>query len=138
MRAFLDTNVLLDSIVERENQQFSDDAATILKLGKKGVLALCMSILSVPTIAYVLKNVNAARKRAIIQELTSIVEVLPALPGHVYEMLESPLNDIEDALQLFSAKEGGCELIVTRDVGDFSQADIPAITPENLLTRILE
>ena len=138
MRAFLDTNVLLDTIVERDNRQFSEDAAIILELGKNGTLELCMSILSVPTIAYVLKNMNGARKKAIIQDLSSIIEVLPALPEHVHEMLESPLSDIEDALQLLSAKEGRCELIVTRDTGDFAQSDIPAITPENLLSRILE
>ena len=138
MRAFLDTNVLLDTIVERDNRQFSEDAAIILELGKSGTLELCMSILSVPTIAYVLKNMNGARKKAIIQDLSSIIEVLPALPEHVHEMLESPLSDIEDALQLLSAKEGRCELIVTRDTGDFAQSDIPAITPENLLSRILE
>ena len=138
MRAFLDTNVLLDTIVERDNRRFSEDAAVILELGKNGTLELCMSILSVPTIAYVLKKMNGAMKRSIIQDLTSIIEVLPALPEHVHEMLESPLNDIEDALQLLSAKEGRCELIVTRDTCDFVHSDIPAITPENLLSRILE
>lgn len=138
MRAFLDTNILLDTIVERDNRQFSEDAAIILELGKNGTLELCMSILSVPTIAYVLKKMNGTRERSIIQDLTSIIEVLPALPEHVHEMLESPLSDIEDALQLLSAKEGRCELIVTRDTGDFVHSDIPAITPESLLSRILE
>jgi predicted nucleic acid-binding protein len=138
MRAFLDTNVLLDSIVERENPQFSKDADAVLKLGKNGTLELCMSILSVPIIAYVVKSVTVAGKRAIIKNLTSFVEVLPALPEHVIEIQESPLNDIEDALQLLSAKSAGCDFIVTRDLYDFLQADIPAITPEQLLSRILE
>lgn len=138
MRLFLDTNVLLDSILERENPQFSEDASTVLEMGREGTVELCMSILSVPTIAYVIKNVTAARKRAIIQNLTSIVKVLPALPEHVDAMLESPLPDLEDALQLLSAKDGGCELVVTRDLDGFHQSDIPAITPEDLLRRILE
>jgi len=138
MRAFLDTNVLLDSIIERENRQFSEDADLILKLGKNGTLDLCMSILSLPTIAYVVKNVTVAGKKAIIKTLTSYIEVLPALPEHVNEMLDSPLNDIEDALQLLSAKSGGCDIIITRNVADFHQSDIPAITPEQLLNRILE
>ena len=138
MRVFLDANVLLDSILERENPQFFEDAATILDMGRDGTLKLYMSILSVPTIAYVIKNVNSTGKRAIIQILTSIVEVLPALPEHVPEMLESPLQDIEDALQLLSARSGGCELIVTRDVEGFRLSEIPVITPADLLSRILE
>ena len=138
MRAFLDTNVLLDSIVERKNRQFSEDADTILKLGKNGTLDLCMSILSLPIIAYVLKNVTVAGKKAIIKTLTSYIEVLPALPEHVNEMLDSPLSDIEDAFQLLSAKSGGCDIIITRNVADFLHSEIPAITPEQLLNRILE
>ncbi|MBR5703444.1 MAG: PIN domain-containing protein [Bacteroidales bacterium] len=138
MRAFLDTNVLLDSILDRDDRQFCNDAAVILKMGRNGVLELFMSILSIPTIAYVIKNVNAERKRAIIQDITSIVKVLPALPEHVSAMLESPLSDIEDSLQLLSAKEGACDIIVTRDLNGFQQSDIPAICPADLLSRILD
>ena len=97
-----------------------------------------MSILSIPTIAYVIKNVNAERKRTIIQDITAIVKVLPALPEHVTAMLESPISDIEDSMQLLSAKDGACDIIVTRDIDGFRQSDIPAISPEDLLSRILE
>lgn len=138
MRAFLDTNVLLDSILDRDERRFCEDAAAILKLGRNGLLELCMSILSIPTIAYVIKNVNAERKRTIIQDITAIVKVLPALPEHVTAMLESPISDIEDSMQLLSAKDGACDIIVTRDIDGFRQSDIPAISPEDLLSRILE
>jgi hypothetical protein len=97
-----------------------------------------MSVLSIPTIAYVIKNVAVTVKKAKISNLTSLVNLLPSLPEHVNEMFESPLDDIEDALQLLSAKSGGCDIIVTRDVEDFAFSDIPAITPSDFLTRILE
>ena len=138
MRAFLDTNVLLDAVVVREIIRFSNDADTIIRLGKSGAVELYMSILSIPTIAYVIKNITSDRKKAIIQELTSTLKVLPSLPEHVQAMLDSPMQDIEDALQLESAKSGGCDLIVTRDVSDFESSDIPAITPSDFLDRILE
>lgn len=138
MRAFLDTNVLLDAVVVREIIRFSNDADTIIRLGKSGAVELYMSILSIPTIAYVIKNITSDRKKAIIQELTFTIKVLPSLPEHVQAMLDSPMQDIEDALQLESAKSGGCDLIVTRDVSDFESSDIPAITPSDFLDRILE
>ena len=138
MRAFLDTNILLDGVLNRENQQFPKDAAAVIKTGREGTVELYMSILSIPTIAYVIKNVTSAKKKTIIQDLCSVVKVLPSLPEHVSEMLNSPLNDIEDALQLLSAKSGGCDIIVTRDIEDFALSDIPAITPEDFLSRILE
>ena len=61
-----------------------------------------------------------------------------AFPEHVSAALESSLTDIEDALQLLSAKEGGCDIIVTRDQEGFRLSNIPAITPEDFLSRILE
>ena len=138
MKVFLDTNVLLDTIVERDNPQFTDDASTILSLGETQAIELFMSALSIPVIAYVIKNVNAARKKAIIKDLISIVKVLPSLPQHVENILECSMNDIEDALQLQSAKEGPCDIIVTRDIADFKESDIPVISPQDLLSRIIE
>ena len=138
MRAFLDTNVLLDSVIERDNPQFCKDADAILQAGKNGMADLYMSVLSIPTIAYVIKNVPAFVKKTKLCTLKSIVKVLPSLPEHVDAMLESSFPDVEDALQLLSAKEGGCDLIVTRDLEDFRLSDIPAISPEDFLSRILE
>ena len=96
-----------------------------------------MSALSIPTIAYVLKNMSPATKRIIIGELVDIVKVLPSLPGHVANMLESQINDIGDALQVQSAAEGGCDVIVTRNIHDFKLSEIPAISPDDFLSRIL-
>ena len=138
MRAFLDTNILLDGVLSRDKSLFSKNAAAIIKMGREGTVELCMSILSISTIAYVIKNVTSAKKKSIIQDLCSVVHVLPSLPEHVDAMLKSPLRDIEDAFQLLSAKEGGCDLIVTRDLEDFRLSDIPAIAPEDFLSRILE
>lgn len=138
MKAFLDTNILLDALVVRTDPKFSENAEIILGLGENGTLDLCMSVLSIPTIAYVLKNMTADKKKAVIQDLTSIVNVLPSLPEHVTNMLDSPMKDIEDALQAESAKEGQCDIIITRDTTDFRHAGLPVISPDELTKRILE
>jgi len=137
MKVFLDTNILLDTLVERSNQVFTDNAITLLGLGENGVIDLYMSALSISTIAYVLKNMTSVRKKEIIKDLTSIVKVLPVLPEHVDNMLESPMKDVEDALQVQSAKEGLCDLIVTRNESDFKETDILVICPEELLKKII-
>ncbi len=138
MRVFLDTNILLDTIVSRDNLSFAQNAATILSLGDNGTVELYMSALSVPTIAYVLKNMTPAAKKTIISELVDIVKVLPSLPEHIAKMLESQMSDIEDALQVQSAAEGGCDVIVTRNIHDFKLSEIPAISPDEFLRKILE
>ena len=137
MKVFLDTNILLDILVERDNKEFTENAMTIVELGSDGAIDLYMSILSVTTIAYVLKNMPVAKKKGIIKELTTTVKVLPSLPEHVNEMLESQMKDIEDAMQVLSAREGQCDLIVTRNLKDFGDADMPVIDPKDFLGRIL-
>lgn len=137
MKVFLDTNILLDTLVERANQEFTDNAITILGLGENGVIDLYMSALSISTIAYVLRNMPSVRKKEIIKDLITIVKVLPVLPEHVNNMLESPMKDIDDALQAQSAKEGCCDLIVTRNESDFKEAGLPVIGPDELLKKII-
>lgn len=137
MRVFLDTNILLDTLVSRDNPVFAENAATILSLGDSGAVELFMSALSIPTIAYVLKNMSPSAKKTIIRELVDIVKVLPSLPTHVTNMLEGQMTDIEDALQVQSAVEGCCDVIVTRNIHDFKLSKIPAITPDDFLHRIL-
>ena len=62
--------------------------------------------------------------------------VTPLLPVHVTNMLDSRMSDIEDALQVQSALEGECDIIVTRNIQDFSLSEIPAIAPDDFLGRI--
>lgn len=137
MKVFLDTNILLDVLVERDNKEFTENATTILELGSNRVLDLYMSVLSVTTIAYVLRHMTAARKKGIIRDLISIVKVLPSLPEHIDNMLECQMNDIEDAMQVQSAKEGQCDIIVTRNITDFKDAGLPVISPDDFLKKII-
>lgn len=55
MKVFLDTNILLDTLVERSNLKFTDNAMAIFGLGENGVIDLYLSALSMSTIAYVLR-----------------------------------------------------------------------------------
>lgn len=137
MRVFLDTNVILDAIVRRDDPGLTENATLILSLGEAKVVDLYMSVLSIPTVAYVLKNMTASAKKGIIRDLTSFISVLPSLPGHVGSVLEGSLPDIEDALQVKSAMEGPCDLLVTRNGKDFAASPIPVISPEDFLNRIV-
>lgn len=135
MKAFLDTNVLLDILVIRDDERFREDAATLLQLGKDGFIELYMSVLSIPTIAYILKGHTNLQKRRTIKGLLSMVRVLPSTGEHVSGMIDSPIGDIEDAMQFQSALEGACDLIVSRD-RDLRSGSLPVFTPEELLAQI--
>jgi PIN domain-containing protein len=44
-------------------------------------------------------------------------------------------SDFEDAVVASAAEASGCEIIITRNIGDFADAPIPAVTPEEFLVR---
>ena len=138
MRVFLDTNILLDAIVKRNAPHLTENATMILSLGEAGVIDLYMSVRSVPTIAYVLRNMSATAKKGIIRDIVSVVNILPSLAGHVDAMLEGSNDDIEDALQIQSAMEGSCDVVITRNGKDFSTSPIPVLSPGDFLNRVLE
>lgn len=137
MRVFLDTNILLDAIVKRNDPHLTENATMILSLGEERVIDLYMSVLSVPTIAYVLRNMSASAKKGVIRNISSVVRILPSLAGHVDAMLEGNTDDIEDALQIQSAMEGSCNLIITRNGKDFSSSPIPVLSPDDFLRRVV-
>ena len=138
MKVFLDTNVLLDAIVKRNIPHLTEDATMILSLGEERVVDLYMSVLSVPTIAYVLRNMSASAKKGVIRNISSVVRILPSLAGHVVAMLEGNTDDIEDALQIQSALECPCDLILTRNVKDFASSPLPVLSPSDFLRRVVD
>jgi hypothetical protein len=49
--------------------------------------------------------------------------------------INSEFKDFEDALQNFAAQKGGnINVIVTRNVKDFTKSEISVLSPENFLT----
>ena len=136
MKVFLDTNVLLDAYDERDDSRFFEDAWKILSLGVERYCKLYMSVISVPVLAYVIKGMTASEKKALIQRITEVVTPLPSLPEHISKIIEMPTKDIEDAMQMLSAQEGGCDVIVTRDAAGFEGCEIPVVSPANFLRRI--
>ena len=54
MRVFLDTNIILDLLLERDGFQ---DSATIFQMQEDGKIRLCVSFLTMVNVAYVYKKI---------------------------------------------------------------------------------
>lgn len=134
---FLDTNVLLDDILSRDG---AGSAKTILQLGVDKDIRICLSILSTVNIAYV------ARKAVPHEKLVEVFDqylkhfvLLPNSDSDVYAYVHGGRNpDYEDAMQIACA-ESNCDVIVTHNKKHFAPyTDMPVLTPEEFLDRILE
>jgi predicted nucleic acid-binding protein len=135
MRLFLDTNVVLDLLGERK--PFYESIAKIATLADKEQITLVVSALSYSTVNYILmkhenreKVIGKLQKFKVISEICSLDEVI------IEKGLNSKFKDFEDALQYFSALKNGCNIIITRNVKDFKESEIPVMTPAEYLTTI--
>lgn len=66
--------------------------------------------------------------------LSNILTVAGASQDEVINAIQNEdFSDFEDCLQDKCAKEAGCDYIVTANLRDFINSEVPAIAPDELL-----
>lgn len=117
MKVFLDTNILMDFVDNRENREY---AKNIIELGKCGIIQLFASHLSFANMGYILRHRTQEERYRMIRNARKITTVLPC-----------------DATQLDCALAAGCDVIVTNNKRDFYEfCQIPFLTSEEFLLQI--
>ena len=131
---FLDTNVLMDFVDNRENREYAE---TIIELGKTGVIQLYASYLSFANMGYILRKRQEDERYRMIRNARKIVTVLPCDSDQLDSTLASPVKDYEDMLQYQCALAAGCDVIVTNNKRDFQEfSELPFLTSEEFLLQI--
>jgi len=135
MKLFLDTNVMLDLLGERE--PFYISAAKIATLADKRKLKIIVSALSFATVSYFLtkyeglkKTKDKLRKFKIISGICELDELI------IEKGLNSDFPDFENSLQYFSALRTECDIIITRNGKDFKKSQIPVMTPIEFINSL--
>ena len=135
MKLFLDTDVMLDLLGERE--PFYIPAAKIATLADKRKLRVIVSAFSFATVRYFLtkyeglkKTKDKLRKFKIISGICELDELI------IEKGLNSGFTDFEDALQYFSALRKECDIIITRNGKDFKKSEIAVMTPSEFLNSL--
>jgi len=133
MKVFLDTNIVVDVVTQREPQSKSSSA--LLTLAEKGVIDGFVSAITFNNLYYIArKEVGAAKAMQAIAVLRDICKVV-ALDGKIIgKAIDSGIADFEDAIQFFSAMQIQADYLVTRNPRHFPQDYVPVMTPEALLT----
>lgn len=131
MKAFVDTNIILDVLLKREGYV---EAAKVLLAGGQDKGMLCTSVLSMANVVYILRK--KLQGNALYVELGKLSKfVIPVgLSAEDYEQaLQLKAKDFEDALQYFCALSNECTAIITRNKKDFKYSTIKVLSPEEFL-----
>lgn len=136
MRAYIDTNILVDLVLAR--QEFLPDAQRVFALGYAGEAGLMVSALSFVNTIYLGKKYKFPSEEVLskLQMISDFVDVVDLRGQNVVDMLDSGWKDYEDATQHRSAVEEQADCIVTRNKKDFKASTIEVLTPAEFISRI--
>lgn len=132
-KILIDTNVLLDYLLERE--PYFENAKQVVISCVEGKVKCCIAAHSIPNMFFILrKDFTAKERREVLTNLCSIFDVEGIDKSKLLSGLSNEdFSDFEDCLQMECAKAYEADYIVTRNVTDYVTSEIKAIEPEDYL-----
>lgn len=131
-KIFLDSDVILDILLFRPG--FYEPAANLIALANQ--YDFVTSAVAFVNVHYFLERYDRSNKfdsLAKIHAVISIVEV----GEHIIDMaLKSRNRDFEDTIQYYAAMSAKADVIITRNIKDYKQFTIPAMTAADFLKTL--
>ena len=135
MKILIDTNIVLDMLLERE--PFANDSAKIFELAENEKVEAFLTANSITDIVYILrKNYGKEQIRDAIFELMKFIKIVSITSSDISKAFNYLFTDYEDALQTQCAIKIKADYIVTRNTKDFKSEFAQAITPSELIAMI--
>ncbi len=135
-KLYVDTNIVIDLLSGRA--PFYEEAAMLFSLADRKQIELAVSSLTIANTSYtLLRQLDANKTKSILRKLKLMVNILP-LDDKVIGLAlnDETFSDFEDGLQYFTAIENGQELIITRNLKDFKNSKLPAMTAKQFIDAI--
>ncbi len=133
---FLDTNVIIDLLIDRK--PFSEPVAQLFELAEKGKITLYISALSYSNIYYIVRKTCTHRQMiSLLRDLEAITTTLDVTKQVIADSLNTGFKDFEDAIQYNTAiSVKKITAIVTRDAKGFKNDAVAVFTPGEVLNII--
>ncbi len=97
----------------------------------------CVSALTVPILWFLAeKNLSGREAKKLVNEAIKGFSIASLDSRILNEAFKSEISDFEDAIQLYSAINSKCGLLITRNKKDFGPNNkLDILTPEEFLTK---
>ena len=135
MRVLVDTNVVLDVLLER--RPFAEAAPRIFALVEESRIEGFLCATTVTTVDYLLGQALApAKARDALQRLLDLFEIAPVNRPVLEQALRSGISDFEDAVVEQAGRLVSVDAITTRNGKDFKKSTVPIFDPAELLSAV--
>lgn len=135
MKVLVDTNIILDVLLDRE--PFVEDGMALFELIEAGKIQGFIAATTITNIFYILRKM-LGRDVAIeaIRRLLLSFECCAVNRQVVEWAISKNLKDFEDGVQAACAVIGQLDAIVTRDTSDFVDVSLPVFSIAELITQL--
>ena len=132
-RILLDTNIIIDLLAKRE--PWYNEAARLFSLADKKSVEIYTSALSFANTHFILlRQLKPEQAKQVLRKLKVMIHVSD-LTDKILELSlnDDEFEDFEDAIQYFTAIENEAEIIITRNLKDYSKSKLPVMTADQFL-----
>jgi len=131
-KVFIDSDIILDVATGRK--PFVENSTRVLSLVEDGKALGMISSNSVTNIYYILRKLSSSEKaKDFIRSIVSFLSVTAVIHSNIIQAIDSGFSDFEDAVQYYSALTHQCSYIVTRNIDDYKESDIPVLEPKEFI-----
>ena len=131
MKILIDTNVILDFLLERE--PFVEAAADLFRRIDNGQIQGFITATTVTNIYYIIRKVSGSTVAIdAVQQILSDLNICPVDRFTLHQAVAFEFKDFEDAVQYACAIASGVNVIVTHNTSDFTASQIRVIPPDQL------
>ncbi|MCK5249571.1 MAG: PIN domain-containing protein [Spirochaetaceae bacterium] len=131
-KIFVDSDIILDVATGR--MPFVDQSKTALALIENGYALGVISSNSITNIYYVLRKISTNDKtRSFIKIILKYISVITVDHGSILTALDSKFMDFEDGFQNYCALKNQCDLILTRNIKDYTFSELQVLEPNEFI-----
>lgn len=136
MTAVIDTCVIIDALQDRE--PFSQDAQKLFLAVSNRQFEGVLTAKSVTDIFYILRRGlhSDSMTKDCIRKLFILFDIADTYAVDCQIVLGSETKDFEDAVMIETAKRIGADCIVTRNLKDYTSAEMPVYSPADFLNKL--
>lgn len=133
-RLFLDTNVLLDHLLDRKD--FADAAEALWSMSERREVVGLVAAISFNFVYYIVRHQADERTaRLAIAGLRDVFEIVEVDQSIIHQAIDSGFADFEDAIQHACAIRAQATHLITRNTSDFKQATMQVLSPATYLAK---
>ena len=132
MHIFIDTNIFLDLILERENFK---EALLIFNAIEEKIFEATILDITILNIDYIAKK-QKNDVNDFLMTVNRLIKVIGASNDMIEKALKIDNSDLEDNLQYVCAKHTKCEVIITNDKKFYSN-DIEKLSSKDFVAKYL-